>query len=56
VEAHAADSERIVHALVGTGDETIERKRDPEAKSGHLGHPAAACIGNAAAVLSPPGL
>ena len=36
VQAHAAHAERILHALVGAGDETVERHRDPEAQLGHF--------------------
>src|SRR5205823_8086704 len=32
VQAHPANSKGIVHALAGTGDEAIERHRDPEAQ------------------------
>ena len=32
VQAHTANSKGIVHALAGTGGETIERHRDPEAQ------------------------
>src|SRR5438132_3634746 len=32
VQTHSADPERIVDALAGTGDEAVERHRDPEAQ------------------------
>ena len=35
VQPHAADPERVVHALAGTGDEAVEGHRDLEAQSGH---------------------
>ena len=35
VETPAADSERVAHALAGTGDEAVERHRDLEAQPGH---------------------
>ena len=35
VQAHAADPERVLDALVGTGDEAVERHRDLEAQPGH---------------------
>ncbi len=36
VQAHAADPERVVDALLGSGDEAVERHRDPEAQLGHV--------------------
>ena len=36
MEAHAADAEWVLHALVRTGDEAVERDREPAAEPGHV--------------------
>ena len=36
VQAHAADPERVLHALAGTGNKAVERHRDLEAQLGHV--------------------
>ena len=36
VQPHAADPERVFHALAGTGNEPVERSRDPEPQLGHV--------------------
>ena len=36
VQAHAANPKGILHALGGTGHETVERHRDPESQPGHV--------------------
>src|SRR6185295_9747109 len=35
VQLHAADAERVLHALLGPGDEAVERHRDPELELAH---------------------
>jgi hypothetical protein len=35
VQAHAAEAERVLDALLGSGDEPVERDGDAEAKAAH---------------------